>query len=138
MKNGGKNKTSFKNVEEWETHRRGLSKEKQTVYYIHLKEQLKSMFVDTKSETNMHYAKLYQPSEGVFGDVFDGDTIKKVVEKDTNSQEIISGKNIYIYVGLMQDGFTSRDNHTNVELDSKTHSYTIFQLVCYSLSPALR
>ncbi|KAL0582423.1 hypothetical protein ABG067_007726 [Albugo candida] len=133
--NSSNNNSSNKDKESYEKKRDRLSRKKQDVYYIHLKGQIKSMFIRESFRESLRYGANYKSSPGVYSDVYDGEVMKEVMANDNN--QLVQNQ-YFIYVGLMQDGFTSRQNHTYPDFNIKTHSFTLFQLVCYSLSPALR
>ncbi|KAL0582431.1 hypothetical protein ABG067_007716, partial [Albugo candida] len=125
-KNVSNSKDDTDNIEDIEL----TIRKKQVVHYVHLEGQLKSMFIQGFMREALKYGAEYESTEGVYRDVFDGSTIKSVCD-DHNSIQVSSNEYV-IYVGIMQDGFNSAVHH------SKSRSFTMFQVVCYSLSPILR
>jgi hypothetical protein len=89
-----------------------------------------SLFANEDMREALNYGDNYFSTPSSYQDVFDGSVIQGVINNDRCNTVF---KVIHtIYIGVIQDGFTSKLFY------NKIWSFTLFQVVFYSLSPSLR
>lgn len=136
--NSKKTKLNDRNNEERCDEAELMIRAKQPIYYIEIKGQLKSFFVHPQSIDNLRYGKRYVSVPGVYHDIQDSENYKIISQEDGLCDPVSSDSNqlvretFILYGGLMNDGYTSKENH------SMNWCFTMFHLVLYSLSPRLR
>ncbi|KAL0582354.1 hypothetical protein ABG067_007799, partial [Albugo candida] len=105
--NKKKKASSSESPEDYLEKMRLLTIKKQIVYYVNLKEQLISLFINDDMREELKYGMNYTTRDGVYGDVFDGEVIKSVIDCNNDGMQV-SLTNYVIYVGVMQDGNSAK------------------------------